>query len=95
MRLSQPTGCVGDSRAGVWSVDQPGSSGRSSNYEQIAEQLAQSPDLTNAAMLDGLNPTQKIEVESALDVASDNDRAVIEQAIELLRVDELIFGANI
>lgn len=69
---------------------------RQNAVKQIAQQLEQSPDLTSAAMLEGLNPTQKIEVlESALDVASDSDRAAIEQAIELLRVDELILGANI
>jgi len=46
-------------------------------------------------MLDGLNPTQKIEVlESTLDIASDEQQIVIEQAIELLRVDEIILGFN-
>ena len=89
---------LANSRAGglIRLISQAPPAVRQNAVRQIAEQLAQSPDLTNAAMLDGLNPTQKIEVlESALDVASDNDREVIEQAIELLRVDELILGANI
>lgn len=68
---------------------------RQNAVKQMVQQLEKSPDLTDAEMLDGLNPTQKIEVlESALDVASDIDRVVIEQAIELLRIDQVILGFN-
>lgn len=76
-------------------VSQAPAAVRQQAIEQIARQLEESADLTSAPMLDGLNPTQKIEVlESTLDIASDEQQAVIEQAIELLRVDELILGFN-
>ena len=76
-------------------VSQAPAAVRQQAIEQIARQLEESADLTSVPMLDGLNPTQKIEVlESTLDIASDEQQAVIEQAIELLRVDEIILGFN-
>ncbi|MDB2413119.1 hemagglutinin repeat-containing protein [Litoricolaceae bacterium] len=76
-------------------VSQAPAAVRQQAIEQIARQLEESADLTSAPMLDGLNPTQKIEVlESTLDIASDEQQIVIEQAIELLRVDEIILGFN-
>ena len=93
-----PQVALANSRTGslVRLVSQAPLAVRQNAVKQMVQQLEKSPDLTDAEMLDGLNPTQKIEVlESALDVASDIDRVVIEQAIELLRVDEVILGANI
>jgi len=68
---------------------------RQSAIQQIIRQLEESADLTSAPMLDGLNPTQKIEVlESAIEAATPQQQAVIEQTIELLRVDQIILGYN-
>jgi len=68
---------------------------RQSAIQQIIGQLEESADLTSAPMLDGLTPTQKIEVlESAIETGTPQQRVIIEQTIELLRVDQLILGSN-